>query len=138
MSGWRRETVVEIGRYLVGGGSLTLLTHGLYLVGLALGLAPSVAWAVAYGFGVMLGYVVHRRFVFRAPAQRHHWFSFPASYGLRFVIGEGLLAGFLRLGLAPGWAGFATNLVMAPIGFLLLRFVLRGRRLSPTATVSAD
>lgn len=120
-----RQTAAEVIRYLIAGGSITLAAHGLYLLGLALGLSPSIAWAVSFACGTLAGYFIHGRYVFRASARRHHWFSFPATYLLRFLIGEAMLLGLLRVGMGAGWAGFVTNLAMAPLGFVLLRFVLR-------------
>ena len=122
-----RRGTTEFVRYLVAGGAITLATHGLFLLGLACGFTPTTSWAAAFVSGTIGGYFIHGRFVFRAPAQRHHWLSFPASYLLRFLLGEALLAGLIRIGVSDGWAGFITSLSMAPLGFILLRLVLRGR-----------
>lgn len=117
----------ELLRYLVVGGFITAAAHLVYLLLLQLGLGPHLAWALSFVVGTVLGYVLHRRFVFRARARRHHWFSFPAAYLLRFWIGQGLLAAALWSGLSQGWAGFVVNVLMAPLGFVMLRLVLRGR-----------
>lgn len=84
---------------------------------------------MSYLCGTGAGYLVHSRFVFRTPARRHHWFSFPLCYLLRFLAGEGLLMVLLRGGMGASVAGLLTNLCMAPIGFLMLRLVLRAEGL---------
>lgn len=117
----------ELLRYILVGGLITLVAHLIYLLLLYVGLGPHLAWALSFVAGTVLGYVLHRRFVFRARARKHHWISFPAAYLLRFWIGQGLLATALWLGFSDGWAGFVVNLLMAPLGFILLRLVLRGR-----------
>ena len=127
MTWLRSPRCPEILRYLLAGTAITLAAHGVYLLALYMGLAPHPAWAVSFAFGTAIGYVIHRRFVFRAQARRRHWISFPAAYLLRFAIGEGLLTVLLVVETTPGWAGFIANLAMAPIGFVLLRTVLRER-----------
>jgi putative flippase GtrA len=130
----KSPAVREVTRYLVGGTAITLATHLLYLGGLQLALRPQLSWALAFACGIMMGYVVHRRYVFRAQVRRHHWLTFPASYLLRFALGELLLWAGLAMGITAGWAGFITNVVMAPLGFLLLRLVLKGEARSISRT----
>lgn len=127
----------ELVRYLVAGTAITLAAHLIYLGGLELALHPQASWAVSYVCGIAMGYVVHGRYVFRAEMRRHHWFTFPASYLLRFVIGEGMLWAAVALGLSAGWAGFVTNIAMAPLGFVLLRVVLLGEALARRAPPGA-
>ena len=124
----------EVLRYLVGGSGITLATHLLYLGGLQLALQPQLSWGLSFACGIIMGYVVHGRYVFRAQVRRHHWLTFPASYLLRFAIGELLLWAGLAIGLTAGWAGFITNIIMAPLGFLLLRLVLKGEARSLSKT----
>jgi len=112
-------------RYLLAGAGITLAAHGFYLLALNLGMKPHSAWAASFVFGTIIGYVIHKNFVFRVRARRRHWVSFPAIYLFRFCVGEGMLMGLLATGVSAGWAGFVTNVAMAPIGFLLLRLVLR-------------
>jgi len=120
----------EVLRYLVAGTAITLGAHAIYLAGFALAMHPQLSWAVSYVCGIAVGYVVHGRYVFQAEARRHHWFTFPASYLFRFLIGEGLLWAAVAIGLSAGWAGFVTNLLLAPLGFVLLRLVLVGEALA--------
>jgi putative flippase GtrA len=116
----------EVLRYLVAGAGITLMAHLIYLGGLRFDLKPGLSWFVSFVFGIAMGYAIHHRYVFRTKRQRHHWITFPAAYLLRFVIGEVELWLFLGLELSPGWAGFITNISMAPLGFVLLRLVLKG------------
>jgi putative flippase GtrA len=112
-------------RYLLGGGIVTLVSHGVYLLALRF-TAPYLAWTLSFIFGTAFGYHVHRRYVFRVDALRQHLVTFPTIYLLRFAISQGVLALMLWLGLTAGWAGFITNLTMAPVGYILLRVTLRG------------
>jgi hypothetical protein len=43
-----------------------------------------------------------------------------------------MLASMLWLGLSEAWAGFVTNVAMAPIGYVLLRLTLRGKSVPRT------
>lgn len=116
----------ELIRYILAGGLITLAAHLVYLALLAWGIGPHTAWTFSFVFGTLAGYVLHGRYVFRARARRHHWISFPFVYVVRFWVGQGLLASALWFGLSEGWAGFAVNVLMAPVGFVMLRVVLRG------------
>ncbi|NMG70933.1 GtrA family protein [Parazoarcus communis] len=124
---FRSARFAEVVRYLIAGTAITLAAHAVYLLALSGGIEPHPAWAVSFVFGTVIGYLIHRGFVFRVKARRRHWVSFPLAYGLRFSIGQGLLALLLALDMSAGWAGFVTNVAMAPIGFLLLKTVLRER-----------
>ncbi len=117
----------ELLRYVFAGVGITLAAHGIYLLLLFAGQGPHVAWALSFVCGTVLGYIVHRRFVFRVRARRHHWVSFPLAYVLRFGIGQALLTLALWGGMSEGWAGFVVNVAMAPIGYLMLRLVLHER-----------
>lgn len=128
LGGWQHLLKNQLLRYILVGGGITVAAHLVYLLLLALGLGPHTAWLLSFVFGTSVGYVLHRRLVFRAQARRHHWLTFPATYVLRFWIGQGLLGIALWLGFSPGWAGLIVNLLMAPIGFVMLRLVLRDRR----------
>jgi putative flippase GtrA len=119
-----KQRLAEPLRFLVGGGFVTLAAHGVYLFAL-LYTGPYLAWTLSFAFGTVLGYYVHRRYVFRVEALRHHLVTFPAVYLLRFAISQGILALMLWLGLSEGWAGFVTNVAMTPIGYVLLRTILR-------------
>ncbi|GHT82835.1 hypothetical protein FACS1894116_04800 [Betaproteobacteria bacterium] len=122
-----RQRFAEPLRFLIGGSVVTLSAHCVYLLALCV-TGPYQAWTVSFIFGTVFGYFVHRRYVFRVEALRHHLLTFPAIYLLRFAISQGVLALMLWLGLSEGWAGFITNLTMAPVGYLLLRATLRGTR----------
>lgn len=124
-AGLARGRGAEIVRYLLAGGFITALAHLAYLFFLWLGMGPHLAWALSFVFGTVLGYLIHRSFVFQVPARRHHWWSFPAVYLGRFLLGQLLLTAFLWAGLSAGWAGFWVNALMAPLGYVLLRAVLR-------------
>lgn len=134
LAAWRAR-LARPGRYLVAGVGITLAAHGVYLALLGGDVAPHPAWALSFVFGTVLGYFVHQRFVFRVRRRRTHWLSFPAAYLLRFGIGEALLTGALALGVSAGWAGFITNVAMAPIGYLLLRRVLQDGKRSGSSGV---
>ena len=134
----KHPTSGETLRYLVAGTAITLATHLIYLGGLQLDLHPQLSWALSFLCGIVMGYLIHGRYVFRAAMRRHHWFTFPTSYLLRFAIGEVLLWACVRQGLSEGWAGFVTNVAMAPLGFMLLRLVLKGEVLAKRSPVAAD
>jgi putative flippase GtrA len=110
-------------RYLVAGSVNTGVSQLIYLAGLAAGLAPGIAFACAFLVGIGVGYVLHSRIVFRAPAHRLHWVSFPAACLARLAFSEWLLHVLLAT-ITPGWAGLIVNVAMVPVGYLLTRLAL--------------
>jgi putative flippase GtrA len=127
---WKRRLAEPL-RFLVAGCFVTLAAHGVYLSALLL-TGAHLAWTLSFVFGTVLGYCVHRRYVFRVEALRRHLLTFPAIYLLRFAISQGVLTSMLWFGLSDGWAGFVTNVAMAPVGYVLLRATLRGKRVQKT------
>lgn len=122
----KTKRAYEITRYLIAGVGITLLSQLIYIAFLKLNLTPSTSWGLSFIFGIAAGYIIHGRYVFRSERRTHHWISFPTSYLLRFMIGQGVLSACLKTGLSEGWAGLVANILLAPLGYLLLRLTLRG------------
>jgi putative flippase GtrA len=114
-------------RYLIAGSINTAAAQIIYLALLALGLRPMSAYALSFVFGTGLGYVLHGRYVFRVRLARPHMLRYPLANITRLGIGEGLLWTLIEVGVRPGWAGLAVNVVMVPVGYLLTRMAFQWR-----------
>jgi putative flippase GtrA len=111
----------RLARYVVAGTINTALSQLVYLGGLALGLSPGVAYAIAFAAGIAIGYLLHGRVVFRAAPQRVHLVTFPAACLARLALSEVLLHAFIDAGMTAGWAGLVVSVAMVPVGYVLTR-----------------
>ena len=114
----------EVIRYLITGSAISLSAHLIYLIGLEFSQTPQISLVISFVFGTILGYFLHSGYVFKAEHASIHWITFPAAYLLRLLIGQAFLTFLIRQGVSAGWAGFSSTLLMAPLGYILLRLVL--------------
>lgn len=111
-------------RFILAGGANTLATLVAYWL-LLPWLAPQGAYALSFAFGVVLGYLLHTRYAFRA---RRGWRSF-AAWPLVCLAGWAAGAGALALaigplGLDPRLAPLLSVAASVPVTFVLARRLL--------------
>ena len=76
-----------------------------------------------YAFGILLGYWLQSRFVFRVPLRARKAALFPLIGFAQYVVGFGLLWGLVDgIGLSPGWAALVVVGSTIPVGFMLSDF----------------
>lgn len=114
--------------FAVSGGLNTLATYLLYLLLLNF-LHYQAAYATSFIAGILLGYALSTRFVFRT---NHSWVKFslfPLVYLISYSAGALVLAlSVTRLGIDLRLAPLVSACVTLPLSFALSRLVL----LSPT------
>ena len=115
----------EFSRFLIVGGTTTLLTYLVYLV-LIRWIGYELAYAAGYGLGVLVSYVLSTRYVFRQPMTKKSALRFPLVYLAQFLVGLMVLHIAVEVfgvpvELAPVIAVAAT----IPVTFLLSRTILR-------------
>jgi putative flippase GtrA len=130
MGGWiaavRRNPALGLFlRFAVVGGANTLASLVVYWLALPF-MHPQAAYAASFVFGVVLGYLLHTRYAFRA---RRGWRSF-AAWPLVCLAGWAVGASVLELaigplGIDPRLAPFLSVAASMPVTFLLGRRVLR-------------
>ncbi|MBI5006865.1 MAG: GtrA family protein [Nitrosomonadales bacterium] len=121
----KKATHSEFLRFLLVGGSNTLLGYVLYL--LFLYFMPYLyAYTLSYCIGIVFSYVMNSRFVFRQPLSLARFLQFPVVYVIQYGLGIAilwLLAG--RLAIAPELAMLGVVAVTIPVTFLTSRFILK-------------
>jgi putative flippase GtrA len=115
----------QFARFLLGGAANTIVTHGLFVV-LSWSIPPSVAYTVAYLFGVVLAYVINTAFVFRTRASIGSAARFPGAYVVPYFMGLTLVTLLTQAGLDSRLAILAVLAVNVPLSFVLTRCVLKG------------
>lgn len=114
-------------RFLCVGAANTLGTLGIYVV--LVGWFPAwLAWAIAFGCGIIFVNVVYPRFVFRVRGTALGFTGNSVYYVISFFASEALLSAAIEwLELNPRVAGVIVAGIMVPVNFLAARFFFSGR-----------
>lgn len=83
----RRKTLGEVIRFLIVGGSNTLLTYAIF-IGLGLVIAPWIAYSIAFAVGLVWVAFGSSRVVFRSRATMKQLVLFCGWYLLIFGLGQ--------------------------------------------------
>ena len=115
----------EFLRFLVMGGTNTVVAYGIYLL-LLNWMRYEYAYAIGYGVGIVMAYVLSATFVFRQPLRKRSAMRFPLVYVAQFLISLVLLKVAIELVHLPPWLGLAFAVVLTiPVTFALSRWVVR-------------
>ena len=119
-----RKMAGEFLRYLVMGGTNTVVAYAIYLL-LLQWMRYEVAYSIGYAVGIVMAYALSAVFVFRQPMRKRSAMRFPLVYLAQFLISLGLLRLAVEVIHIPQWLalGFAVVLTI-PVTFLLSRWVL--------------
>lgn len=119
-----RQIGGEFLRYLIMGGTNTIVAYAIYLL-LLNWMRYEVAYTIGYGVGIAMAYALSALFVFRKPMRKRSALRFPLVYVAQFLISLGLLRLAVEVIHIPQWLalGFAVILTI-PVTFLLSRWVL--------------
>ena len=116
--------LAEISRYGVNGVVLNVSLFAAYAGFVKLGLQPILVAAVLYPIGVMVSFLVHRRFTFRArtrllPSGVRFIIAYAAGYGLNLTL---LWAQIERLGIDPIVAQAVSIVVVAAFLYVAQKY----------------
>ncbi len=114
-------------RFLVGGGTNTLATYGIYWL-LLQWLAYPVAYTVSYAAGILTGFAINTWFVFQTPWSWRKLMAFPLVHVANYLAGMAVVwISVSALGVPEPWAPVVATLVTLPLNFLLTRLLIRSR-----------
>ena len=119
-----RTMAGEFLRYLIMGGTNTIVAYAIYLV-LLRWMRYEFAYSIGYAVGIVMAYALSALFVFRQPMRKRSAMRFPLVYLAQFLISLGLLRLAVEVIHIPQWLalGFAVVLTI-PVTFLMSRWVL--------------
>lgn len=116
---------VRFSRFLVAG---LVNTGGTYLLYLALLLVMPYAWAysVTYAAGILLGYLLSARFVFRSNISWRTAALYPLVYLVNYAVGLGLLwLAVERLGMPKQVAPLLVLVATTPLMYVMTKTIFR-------------
>lgn len=114
--------LAELWRYYKVGVINTAFGLGLYFGLVYLGLNLFVAQIISHCCGVVFNYFMFTSHVFRGA--RANIPAYIASYGVNYLLGLALLAGFHRIVHSPYIAGFLATLTGSVINYVLLKVLV--------------
>jgi putative flippase GtrA len=115
-------------RYLLTGAANTGVTYAAYLL-LLLVLPYTWAYTVAFVAGILIAYLLQTRYVFEVGTSWRTFLRFPLVYAVQYAVGAAGLRLLVETGVLPKEiALLATLCVTVPLGFLLSRLLLAGKR----------
>lgn len=118
----------QFARYLVAGAANTALTYALLVVAMRF-IGYLGAYTIVYAVGIVFGYWLQSRFVFRVPLAWRVALRFPLVYLVQYAVGAGVL--WLLVDGAHVDNDVAALIVVianVPLGFLLSRLLLARTR----------
>jgi putative flippase GtrA len=115
-------------RYLAAGAMNTIATYLLLLVAMRW-LHYAIAYTATYAIGVVLGYWLQTRYVFRVRMEWRTAARFPLIYVTQYALGLSLLWALVDVADVPrAYAALAVTAATVPTGYALSRWVLARRR----------
>lgn len=129
------NTILQVARFGIVGGAVTLFAYMVFLAGIAAGLHYLVASIGAWMASVVVGFFGHRRVTFGGHGARGRPMARYAGVCiLQFLLGTATLAAMVDLiGLAP-WIAYPANVALtAGVSYVLMsRAVFQARQLPST------
>jgi len=120
----RRKSLVDLIKFVIGGGINTAFTFGLYF-GLQVIMPYQVAYALAFATGIVFSYCFNAAIVFKTPISWKGFFAFPMVYLVQYLLSAVLLTVFVeRLGIPQSIAPLVVIVVTIPVTFVLTRWFL--------------
>jgi putative flippase GtrA len=114
-------------RFLIAGSLNTGLTYLLYL-GFLLLLPYVWAYTFTYVVGIVLGYALNARWVFRKSLNLHTATVFPLSYGFNYVLGVAVLWFLVEVFQLPKEiAPLVVVAISVPVMYIFTRTIFLGK-----------
>lgn len=120
----RRQTVGEVIRFGLVGGTATLLQYGAYWL-LLHWLAPTLAMTVAYAISFAFNFYASTQFTFRVKATARHGAGFALSHAVNYVLQMTVLNAALWMGISDTLAPIPMFAICVPVNFVLVRYFLK-------------
>ena len=117
----------QILRFLISGGTNTIATYLYFLAIYWTFDTPFWAFTISFVLGIMTSYLLNLKFTFQQRHKTKKMLAFPAIYLFHYLLGLSLFKLWLHIGIAAEIAFLLNAMLLAPIVFLLMRFILRDR-----------
>ena len=116
----------EAFRFLVSGSLNTGVSWLLYLCLLALAVPYTVAYSIAFAFGIVFTYYLNTRWVFKVAMSWQTFLQYPLVYVVQYGLGLGLMYVLVSvLGIPKKPAPLLVTVLSIPVTFVLSRLILK-------------
>lgn len=117
----------QLARYGLVGVASNALLYCLYLLALKIGLAPSVATGLSFGFGTAFSFVLNRAWTFKSQgARQSDLVKFLIAYGIGFLFTIAAIR-LLTRWMPPELAQLPNIALTAVLIYMLLRCLRFGK-----------
>ncbi len=114
-------------RFLLAGGINTVVTYLVYLA-LLDALGYRLAFSTAFVLGILLGYQLNIRFVFRTTFSLRKMLQYPVVYLAQYFLGLAFIAMLVELaGINQKIAPLINVALMIPLTYVINRWFLLGK-----------
>jgi putative flippase GtrA len=118
------------------GGLSAAVDGGIYAGLVALGVNPVVASPVSFLTSVLVNYFANRQFVFRSRRRGAYW-RYATLVGLNLVLGTGIVAAGVMIGMHPLLAKLVSMVVIVVFNYVSMRnWVFAAPRRQPSGEQS--
>lgn len=116
----------EFVRFIIVGVLATAIHYGIYFL-LCLFILPVLAYTVGYVVSFFCNFYLSVLFTFKTQPSIRKGIGFGLSHIINYLLHIALLSLFIVLGVSPRWAPFPVFVLVVPVNFMLVRFVLKSR-----------
>lgn len=125
---FRKLSQLSFLRFLMSGGVNTAVTYLVYLLLLQI-FSYTVAYSIAYGFGILLAFILNRYFVFQTHRSAKAAILFPFIYLIQYLTSLIIIWLWVeKLDLDAMLAPLASIIVTIPITFTLSKLLFSPKK----------
>ncbi|WP_455498650.1 GtrA family protein [Coprobacter sp.] len=118
----------EFIRFSIVGILATMIHYGIYLFLYKI-IVTEVAYTIAYFISFLLNFYLSNVFTFKTKPSFRKGVGFGLSHGVNYLLHISLLTLFLYIGIPEAIAPIPVFLIVIPVNFLLVRFVLKSSKI---------
>ena len=118
----KRQTIIQMLRFVLVGALATLLHYGIYYALMAL-MWSTLAYALGYIISFVFNFFATSYFTFHAVPSWKRLVGMLGAHGVNFLLHMGLFQFFLWTGMPAAWIPLPVYAIAVPVNFLLVRFV---------------
>jgi len=118
------EKFRELIRFFIVGITMTLLQYCIYWI-LKFWINYNIAYTISYFLSFIANFFLTTYFTFRKKATIKRGFGFSGVHIFNYLFQMALLNAFVFIGVDQDWAPIPVYLIVVPVQFFLVRFVIK-------------
>lgn len=109
-------------------GTLATVTHYVIYFFLCSLMLPTIAYTIGYAISFIQNFYLSNVFTFNTKPSIKKGIGFGVSHCINYLLHIGLLSLFIWLGVPERWAPIPVFVLVIPVNFILVRFVLKSKK----------